>query len=101
MFSSFLQYFKQVIAMCLLKDPSERPSAHKLLKHSFFKQAKSHSRIIKDVLDKLPSLVDRFHSLKVHKNFFLDFGKKDAQITLSQNLQTVLIIVVFFKITQN
>ncbi|KAF3335361.1 serine/threonine-protein kinase [Carex littledalei] len=60
----FSRDFKQVIAMCLLKDPSERPSALKLLKHSFFKHAKSHSRIIKDVLDKLPSLVDRFHSLK-------------------------------------
>jgi serine/threonine-protein kinase OSR1/STK39 len=62
--------------MCLLKDPSRRPSAHKLLKHSFFKHAKSHNRIVKDVLDKLPSLVDRFYSLKVHEtsvqilNFF-------------------------------
>ncbi|KAJ1694500.1 hypothetical protein LUZ63_011198 [Rhynchospora breviuscula] len=60
----FSRYFKQVIAMCLLKDPSERPSAHQLLKHHFFKHAKSHNRIIKDVLDKLPSLVDSVHLLK-------------------------------------
>ncbi|KAJ3689247.1 hypothetical protein LUZ61_018411 [Rhynchospora tenuis] len=60
----FSRYFKQVIAMCLLKDPSARPSAHQLLKHYFFKHAKSHNRIVTDVLDKLPSLVDRVHSLK-------------------------------------
>lgn len=111
MSSSFLQDFKQVIAMCLLKDPSGRPSAQKLLKHSFFKHAKSHSRIIKDVLDKLPSLVDRFHSLKVHKTLFKTktsfwiFARKIhktiTSFSLSQNLQNALVIVVFLKITQN
>ncbi|KAJ3679204.1 hypothetical protein LUZ60_017215 [Juncus effusus] len=60
----FSRYFKQMIAMCLLKDPSGRPSAQKLLKHAFFKQAKSNNKVIKDILDKLPSLEDRFLALK-------------------------------------
>ncbi|XP_059671053.1 serine/threonine-protein kinase BLUS1-like [Cornus florida] len=33
----FSKSFKDMVALCLDQDPSKRPSAEKLLKHSFFK----------------------------------------------------------------
>lgn len=65
--SSFvsLQSFKQMIASCLVKDPSKRPPASKLLKHSFFKQARSNDYISRTLLEGLPVLGDRIKALKV------------------------------------
>lgn len=51
--------------MCLVKDPSRRPSAEKLLKHVFFKQAKAPDFLVKHLLDGLPPLEDRVRTLKV------------------------------------
>ncbi|KAL7255668.1 hypothetical protein ACSBR1_009739 [Camellia fascicularis] len=52
--------FKQMTASCLVKDPSKRPSANKLLKHSFFKQARSNDYILRTLLEGLPALGDHF-----------------------------------------
>ncbi|KAJ4831570.1 hypothetical protein Tsubulata_008717 [Turnera subulata] len=60
----FSKSFKQMIASCLVKDPSKRPSAKKLLKHSFFKQARSNEYIQRTLLDGLPDLGDRIKALK-------------------------------------
>ncbi|XP_030546880.2 serine/threonine-protein kinase OSR1 isoform X3 [Rhodamnia argentea] len=60
----FSKSFKQMIASCLVKDPSKRPSAKKLLKHSFFKQARSNDYIARTLLDGLPALGDRMEALK-------------------------------------
>lgn len=60
----FSKSFKQMIASCLVKDPSKRPSASKLLKHSFFKQARSSDTIVKKLLEGLPALGDRMEALK-------------------------------------
>ncbi|XP_022715392.1 serine/threonine-protein kinase BLUS1-like isoform X2 [Durio zibethinus] len=60
----FSKSFKQMIASCLVKDPSKRPSAKKLLKHSFFKQARSSDYIARTLLDGLPALGDRIQALK-------------------------------------
>ncbi|GMI86032.1 hypothetical protein like AT1G79640 [Hibiscus trionum] len=60
----FSKSFKQMIASCLVKDPSKRPSAKQLLKHSFFKQARSNDYIARTVLDGLPPLGDRIQELK-------------------------------------
>lgn len=54
-----------MIASCLVKDPSKRPSAKKLLKHSFFKQARSNDYIARTLLEGLPALGDRLQALKV------------------------------------
>lgn len=54
-----------MIASCLVKDPSKRPSAKKLLKHSFFKQARSSDYIARTLLEGLPALGDRIKALKV------------------------------------
>ena len=64
-----LQSFKQMIASCLVKDPSKRPSAKRLLKHSFFKQARSSDYIARTLLEGLPALGDRIKALKVSLSF--------------------------------
>ncbi|PWA74313.1 serine/threonine-protein kinase, active site protein [Artemisia annua] len=60
----FSKSFKQMIASCLVKDPNKRPTARKLLKHSFFKQAKSNEFIVRKLLDGLPAIGDRLQLLK-------------------------------------
>ncbi|XP_070053764.1 uncharacterized protein [Nicotiana tomentosiformis] len=60
----FSKSFKQMIASCLVKDPSKRPSAKKLLKHPFFKQARSNDYIARTLLEGLPALGDRMKALK-------------------------------------
>ncbi|KAL8123126.1 uncharacterized protein LOC141717448 isoform X2 [Apium graveolens] len=60
----FSKSFKQMIASCLVKDPTKRPSAKKLLKHAFFKQARSHDYIARKLLEGLPALGDRIQQLK-------------------------------------
>ncbi|KAL2321450.1 hypothetical protein Fmac_025829 [Flemingia macrophylla] len=60
----FSKSFKQMIASCLVKDPTKRPSASKLIKHSFFKQARNNDYIVKKLLDGLPALGDRMEALK-------------------------------------
>ncbi|XAR50436.1 Non-specific serine/threonine protein kinase [Bertholletia excelsa] len=60
----FSKSFKQMIASCLVKDPSKRPSAKRLIKHSFFKQARSSDYISRTLLEGLPDLGDRIKALK-------------------------------------
>ncbi|KAH7857529.1 hypothetical protein Vadar_013660 [Vaccinium darrowii] len=61
----FSKSFKQMIASCLVKDPSKRPCAKKLLKHSFFKKARSNDYIARTLLEGLPDLGDRLKALKI------------------------------------
>jgi len=58
-----------MIAMCLVKDPSKRPSAKKLLKQPFFKQARSSDFIARKLLEGLPGLGVRYQALKVQASF--------------------------------
>ncbi|KAE9584480.1 putative protein kinase STE-STE20-Fray family [Lupinus albus] len=60
----FSKSFKQMIASCLVKDPTKRPSASKLLKHPFFRQARSNDYIARTLLEGLPALGDRMEALK-------------------------------------
>ncbi|XP_054783110.1 serine/threonine-protein kinase BLUS1-like isoform X2 [Prosopis cineraria] len=60
----FSKSFKHMIASCLVKDPSKRPTASKLLKNSFFKQARSNDYILRRILEGLPNLGDRIQALK-------------------------------------
>ncbi|XXG51755.1 hypothetical protein AAC387_Pa03g0254 [Persea americana] len=83
----FSKSFKHMIAACLVKDPSKRPSAKKLLKHSFFKHAKSNEYIARRILDGLPPLGERIKALKIKEEVMLaqkkmPDGKKEE---ISQN----------------
>ncbi|XP_006844998.2 serine/threonine-protein kinase fray2 [Amborella trichopoda] len=60
----FSRNFKEMVAACLVKDPKKRPSSEKLLKHHFFKHARSNEYIARTILDGLSPLGDRFRALK-------------------------------------
>ncbi|KAG2728008.1 hypothetical protein I3843_01G180900 [Carya illinoinensis] len=60
----FSKAFKDMVASCLDQDPVKRPSAEKLLKHSFFKNCKSCDFLVKNVLHELPSVEERFKERK-------------------------------------
>ncbi|XP_024389683.1 uncharacterized protein [Physcomitrium patens] len=61
----FSKSFKEMIAMCLVKDPAKRPTAEKLLRHSFFKQARSFDYIARHILEGLPPLGETVNNLKI------------------------------------
>lgn len=46
--------FKDLVAKCLQKDPTKRPTAAKLLEHKFLKQAKNSSYVVESLLSKIP-----------------------------------------------
>ena len=54
-----------MVAMCLVKALKKRPTAEKLLKHSFFKNAKPPELSVKKLFADLPSLWNRVKALQV------------------------------------
>mmetsp|Transcript_5954 Transcript_5954/g.6834 ORF Transcript_5954/g.6834 Transcript_5954/m.6834 type:complete len:419 (-) Transcript_5954:211-1467(-) len=50
----FSRQFKEIIALCLQKNPKNRPSASALLGKSFFRKCKSKSTLVKEVLNQVP-----------------------------------------------
>ncbi|CAO3608567.1 unnamed protein product [Mucor hiemalis] len=68
----FSRMFKEMIDLCLNKDPSKRPSAEKLLLHPFFKQAKRREYLVKAVLAFVPSLDRRTHKKMAFKQTTLE-----------------------------
>ncbi|XP_004495505.1 uncharacterized protein [Cicer arietinum] len=61
----FSKSFKEMVAMCLVKDQTKRPSVDKLLKHSFFKQAKPPEISVKKLFADLPPLWTRVKALQL------------------------------------
>lgn len=57
----YSKQFKEMIDLCLNKDPAKRPTAEKLLQHSFFKQAKKKDYLVKALLTGIPPLDQRSH----------------------------------------
>ncbi|XP_062228748.1 serine/threonine-protein kinase BLUS1-like isoform X3 [Phragmites australis] len=72
----FSKSFKDLVATCLVKDPRKRPSSEKLLKHPFFKHARSAEYLARSILDGLPPLGERFRDLK----------NKEADLLLNNKL---------------
>ncbi|KAK5802443.1 hypothetical protein PVK06_030034 [Gossypium arboreum] len=60
----FSKSFKELVAACLVKDPKKRPTSEKLLKHHFFKHARSYDYLARTILDGLAPLGERFRVLK-------------------------------------
>ncbi|KAL2516665.1 Protein kinase superfamily protein [Abeliophyllum distichum] len=61
----FSKSFKEMVAMCLVKDQTKRPTAEKLLKHSFFKNAKPPELSVKKLFADLPPLWKRVKDLQL------------------------------------
>ncbi|KAI3787545.1 hypothetical protein L1987_42094 [Smallanthus sonchifolius] len=61
----FSKSFKELVAMCLVKDQTKRPTAEKLLKHSFFKQAKPPELSVKKLFADLQPLWHRVKALQI------------------------------------
>ncbi|KAM3321497.1 serine/threonine-protein kinase BLUS1 isoform X1 [Capsicum chacoense] len=60
----FSKSFKEMVAMCLVKDQTKRPTAEKLLKHSFFRNAKPLELSVKNLFAGLPPLWNRVKALQ-------------------------------------
>ncbi|PIN15570.1 Ste20-like serine/threonine protein kinase [Handroanthus impetiginosus] len=63
----FSKSFKDLVALCLDQDPSKRPSAEKLLKHSFFKNCKGPDFLVKNLLQGLPAVEQRFKRADIQR----------------------------------
>ncbi|KAL0424286.1 UNVERIFIED_CONTAM: Serine/threonine-protein kinase fray2 [Sesamum radiatum] len=61
----FSKSFREIVAACLVKDPKKRPTSEKLLKHSFFKHARSKEYLARTMVGGLSPLGERFKMLKV------------------------------------
>ncbi|CAA2954350.1 serine threonine- kinase BLUS1 [Olea europaea subsp. europaea] len=68
----FTKSFKDMVCLCLEQDPSKRPSAEKLLKHSFFKYSKGPEFLVKNLLHGLPSVEQRFKAMKTQMSLLLN-----------------------------
>ncbi|CAN8246565.1 unnamed protein product [Cochlearia groenlandica] len=60
----FSKSFKEMVTLCLVKDQTKRPTAEKLLKHSFFKNAKPPEICLKKLFVNLPPLWTRVKALE-------------------------------------
>ncbi|KNA14090.1 hypothetical protein SOVF_110880 [Spinacia oleracea] len=83
----FSKSFKEMVAMCLVKDQAKRPTAEKLLKHSFFKHAKPPEFSVKKLLADLPPLWDRVKALQLRDAAQLALKRMPSaeQEAISQN----------------
>mmetsp|Transcript_17775 Transcript_17775/g.35096 ORF Transcript_17775/g.35096 Transcript_17775/m.35096 type:complete len:525 (-) Transcript_17775:1872-3446(-) len=52
--SKFSRHFREIITLCLQRNPANRPSASTLLTKTFFKRAPPSSFLVKDLLEAVP-----------------------------------------------
>ncbi|KAI5649058.1 hypothetical protein M9H77_35063 [Catharanthus roseus] len=85
----FTKSFKEMVGLCLDQDPSKRPPADKLLKHSFFKYCKGPDFLVKNVLQGLPSVEQRFMMSKLRKvvSMVKNDEEKDEEDSLEENIK--------------
>ncbi|KAM0896665.1 hypothetical protein ACQ4PT_023041 [Festuca glaucescens] len=74
----FSKSFKEMVAMCLVKDQTKRPTAEKLLKHSFFKNAKVPQLTVKSIITDLPPLWERVKTLQQKDAAHLASSEQEA-----------------------
>lgn len=60
-YKAYGKTFRKMISECLQKDPTKRPSAPELLKHSFFKKAKDRKYLVQTLVAIGPSMETRVH----------------------------------------
>lgn len=84
----FSKCFKDMIDLCLQKEPSKRPSAEKLILHPFFKQAKKRDYLVKSVLAHVLPLNKRPHRKIPQKHVSIENTEQwDFDDTQSNNEQ--------------
>ncbi|CAM8927614.1 unnamed protein product [Rhodiola kirilowii] len=71
----FSKSFKEMVSICLVKDPKKRPTSEKLLKHQFFKHARPNEYLARTILEGLSPLGDRFRTLKQKESDILAQNK--------------------------
>ncbi|KAL2463711.1 Serine/threonine-protein kinase BLUS1 [Forsythia ovata] len=82
----FSKAFKDMVGLCLDQDPSKRPSAEKLLKHSFFKNSKGPDFLVKTLLQGLPTVEKRFKEMKTQMPLSLNkTDEEDDDESVSEN----------------
>ncbi|MES1911746.1 MAG: hypothetical protein MHM6MM_004131 [Cercozoa sp. M6MM] len=64
----FSRQFRDLVCKCLQKDPAKRPTAEKLLKHSFFKKARGPAFVVESVISHLPPIAQRFAPIGTNKD---------------------------------
>ena len=72
-----MQAMRDIVAKCLVKDPTKRPSAAQLLEHKFFKTAHEPGYLVKHLLAGLPPLTDRVQIMRT--------GRAPAGHTIVEN----------------
>ncbi|EDV93288.1 GH18347 [Drosophila grimshawi] len=60
-YKAYGKTFRKMIVECLQKEPSKRPTASELLKHSFFKKAKDRKYLTQTLIQNGPSMETRVH----------------------------------------
>eukprot|EP00242_Pyramimonas_sp_CCMP2087_P017323 CAMPEP_0198198952 /NCGR_PEP_ID=MMETSP1445-20131203/2304_1 /TAXON_ID=36898 /ORGANISM="Pyramimonas sp., Strain CCMP2087" /LENGTH=383 /DNA_ID=CAMNT_0043868641 /DNA_START=459 /DNA_END=1610 /DNA_ORIENTATION=- len=73
---------KEIVALCLNKDPLKRPSAAKLLEHKFLKEGKKKEHLAKVLLEGEPPLAQRIDKMKGRGN--TEEGSKKPAAKLSE-----------------
>lgn len=61
-YHKYSKSLKDMIDACLQRDPSKRPTAEQLLKHSFFKHVKKRSYLVSSLLHPVADAQERSHS---------------------------------------
>ncbi|KAL1215360.1 Serine/threonine-protein kinase BLUS1 [Cardamine amara subsp. amara] len=86
----FSKSFKELIAACLVKDPKRRPTSAKLLKHPFFKHARSTDYLSRKILHGLFPLGDRFRMLKeVETALFKDLDGDEDKLSQHEYMRGI------------
>ncbi|CAM8962484.1 unnamed protein product [Rhodiola kirilowii] len=71
----FSKSFKELVSICLVKDPKKRPTSEKLLKHRFFKHARPKDYLACTIVEGLSPLGDRYRKLKQKESDILAQNK--------------------------
>ncbi|KAI3858812.1 hypothetical protein MKX03_015749 [Papaver bracteatum] len=74
----FSKSFRKMIEKCLVKGPHKRSSAQELLKHPFFKKARSSEYLTRTLIKELPSLGDSAKESKIKE--YMVIQKKLAEV---------------------
>lgn len=80
----FSKAMRDIVAKCLMKAPSERPTAAQLLEHKFFKTAHDAHYLHRHVLEGLPPVPQRVEMMKQAHGGGAQKAKQDKEILASQ-----------------